>query len=65
MNYARKVQHARMHKDFSQKVYDQYRLILAGDVILNSELLKLIESWFMHHTATEDKRTFSSIDIST
>ncbi|WP_167505906.1 bacteriohemerythrin [Desulfosediminicola flagellatus] len=60
MNYAQKVQHARMHKEFSQKVYDQYRLILAGDIILNSELLKLIESWFMHHTATEDKRTFTS-----
>lgn len=64
MNCPNLVRHARMHKEFSQKVYDLYRLILSGDIVLNSELLKLIESWFIHHTANEDKRTFSSATVS-
>lgn len=62
-NYPGTVQHKRMHKEFNQKIYDQYRLILSGELVLNSEVLKLIQTWFMHHTASEDIKAFSFIAL--
>lgn len=54
--------HRRMHKDFHQKIYDLYRQVLAGEVILNTEIIGMISSWFISHTSTEDKKAFLYIN---
>ena len=60
-DYPDAARHRRMHKDFEQQVYEQYRSVLDGHVVLNTELLKLLKNWFFTHTSTEDIRTFEHI----
>lgn len=57
-NYPQLMMHRRMHKDFHQRIYDLYREALAGEIVLNSEIISLIRSWFISHTTTEDKKAF-------
>ncbi len=68
-DYPNIVQHRRMHKDFEARMYEKYRAVMAEEVVLNSELMALIRDWFVQHTGSEDKKTFtyinSSIDTNT
>jgi len=48
--------HARVHKDFDNIIYQSYRDVLDGNVVLNTKLLKLIRSWLVNHILVEDKK---------
>ena len=61
-NYPDIVRHRRMHREFEQIVYEQYRLITDGEIVLTSELLSMIKNWFIQHTQGEDIRTFRYIN---
>ena len=56
------VRHRRMHKDFELQVYEKYRMVMAGEIVLTSELLALIRNWFINHTGSQDKKTFAYIN---
>jgi len=56
------VRHRRMHKDFEQQLYEKFRMVMAGELVLRSELLAMIRYWFINHTGSEDKRTFLYIN---
>ena len=49
------VKHTRLHKDFDALIYQYYRDVRDGDLVLNSELLKVIRSWLLNHILVEDK----------
>lgn len=59
------VRHRRMHKDFELQVYEKYRMVMAGEIVLTSEILALIRHWFINHTGSEDRKTFSYINART
>lgn len=56
------VRHRRMHKEFEQQLYDKFRMAMAGELVLRSELIAMIRHWFVTHTSSEDKRTFEFIN---
>lgn len=61
-NYPEVNKHRMMHEKFHQKVYQQYRQIEAGEIVLTSEILNTIKTWFLTHTSTEDKKAFQYIN---
>ncbi len=56
MHYPNLYEHKRMHKDFENKIYSYIRDIQAGDLILDTEIMKLIRDWLFDHIAVEDKK---------
>lgn len=61
--YSDVVKHRRMHKEFDNKVYNMYRDVEDGTVLLSSELLTLVRNWFLTHTSTEDRRAFAEMRL--
>lgn len=55
------VKHCRMHKDCENLIYEKYRAVMAGEIVLNSELMMIVRDWFIQHTSNEDKKTFKHI----
>ncbi len=54
-------EHWRLHKDFDNLIYGYLRDAQKGEVpILNSELVKLLKNWLVHHILNEDRK-FSSL----
>lgn len=50
------VTHQRLHKNFTHDMY-QYRAdFQEGRTVLNTEIIKTIENWFMDHILVEDKK---------
>jgi len=56
INYPGLVEHRRLHKDFDMRAYTSYRQILAGEVVLNSEILKVMKNWLLEHISHEDQK---------
>ena len=48
--------HWRLHKEFDNRVYEQYRQFTDSGLVLTSELLSLIRSWLLRHIQVEDKK---------
>ena len=48
--------HWRMHKNFENIVYKNYRNLVDGELILNSTLLSIMENWLVQHIQVEDKK---------
>jgi len=59
------VRHRRMHKDFELQLYEKFRMVMAGELVLRSELIAMIRHWFVTHTGSEDKRAFEYIHSTT
>ncbi len=50
-------EHWRLHKDFDNLIYGYLRDTQKGGVpILNSELVKLLKNWLVHHILSEDMK---------
>lgn len=60
--YPHIVRHRRMHKDFEQQLYEKFRMVMDGEIVLRSELIAMIRHWFLTHTSSEDKRAFEYIN---
>lgn len=60
--YPEAARHRRMHKEFELQLYEKFRLVMAGELVLQSELIALIRHWFINHTGSEDRRTFAYIN---
>ena len=56
IGYSDIVKHARLHKDFDNLIYQYYRQVCDGEIVLNTELLKVIKSWLLNHILVEDKK---------
>jgi hemerythrin-like metal-binding protein len=56
MGYPDLFEHKRIHKDFDNKIYAYIRDIQAGELVLDTEILKIIKNWLYGHIATEDKK---------
>jgi hemerythrin len=56
IDYPGLVEHRRLHKDFDTRAYASYREILAGQVVLNSEILKVMKNWLLEHILHEDQK---------
>jgi hemerythrin-like metal-binding protein len=56
MGYPNLFEHKRIHKDFDNKIYTYLRDIQAGELVLDTEILKIIKKWLYEHIATEDKK---------
>ncbi len=48
--------HKRFHQDFMGKIEKIIWDISAGTHVLNSEIIKTIENWLMHHILKEDQK---------
>lgn len=59
--YPHIVRHRRMHKEFELQLYEKFRLVMGGEMVLQSELIALIRNWFINHTSSEDKKAFEYI----
>jgi len=64
-SYPNIVRHRRMHKDFELQLYEKFRMVMAGELALRSELIAMIRHWFITHTGSEDKRAFEFIHSTT
>lgn len=60
--YPGAARHRRMHKEFGLQLYEKYRMAMAGELVLRSELMAMIRHWFTSHTTSEDKTTFQYIN---
>ena len=56
LGYPSIASHARVHKDFDNIIYQSYRDVLDGNIVLNTRLLKLVRSWLLNHILVEDKK---------
>ncbi len=56
IDYPGIVEHLRMHKEFDNLMYKISRDITDGQIILPSEIMKIIKNWFLEHIVTEDKK---------
>jgi hemerythrin len=56
INYPMAYNHWRMHKDFEKIVYENYRDLEKGEIILNSHLLSLMKNWLLDHIQIQDKK---------
>ena len=56
INYPDAFNHWRLHKDFEIIVYENYRKLKEGGLILNSHLLSLMKNWFIQHIMIEDQK---------
>jgi hemerythrin-like metal-binding protein len=59
------VRHRRMHKEFELQLYEKFRMVMAKELVLRSELIAMIRHWFLSHTSSEDKRAFEFIRSTT
>lgn len=59
------VRHRRMHKEFELQIYEKFRMVMSGELVLRSELIAMIRHWFINHTSSEDKRAFEFIRSAT
>ena len=48
--------HSQLHKDFIARIERIEGDFQAGNPMLNSELIKLIENWLVHHILNEDTK---------
>mgnify|MGYP001557028167 CR=1 FL=1 len=48
--------HKKLHDDFNQKINKMYYDHVSGDIILNSQLMKLLQNWLKDHILDEDKK---------
>ncbi len=48
--------HTLMHKNFIKKLDQLVLQIHQGTIVLNSEIIKLIENWFVDHILKEDQK---------
>jgi hemerythrin len=56
INYPDLVSHKRLHKDFDNIIYKYHRDIDAGELIINTEILKKIKEWLVKHILVQDKK---------
>jgi len=56
MGYPGIVGHVRLHNAFNDRIYQSYRDVCAGRIVLNAELLKMIKTWLLNHILVEDKK---------
>jgi hemerythrin len=56
MNFPGIVEHVRLHKYFDTLIYQTFREDHDGNIVLNTELLKMIKNWLLDHIMVEDKK---------
>jgi hemerythrin len=56
IQYPDLVQHRRIHKDFENQIYTYNREIAAGQIILNSRIMKTLKTWLLTHIMDEDQK---------
>ena len=56
ITYPDLIAHRRIHKDFDNKIYQYYREMLDGRIVLNSTIMKMIKGWLLEHIMHEDKK---------
>ena len=56
IDYPEVVAHRRIHKDFDTLIYSYNRDIREGNIVLNTEIIKLMENWLLDHILIEDKK---------
>jgi len=56
IGYPDLVRHMRMHKDFDALIYRYNRDLNDGEIILGTELIKIIKDWLLEHIRVEDKK---------
>ncbi len=57
INYPGIQAHWRLHKDFDSQIYGYLRDAQNEEMsILNSELVKILKNWLVHHILTEDMK---------
>lgn len=50
-------EHWRLHKDFDSLIYGYLRDSQKGEIpVLNSELVKILQNWLLHHILIEDMK---------
>ena len=49
-------EHRRLHRDFALQFDEFHRQYREGLVVLNSEIMKWLQDWFLDHLATEDRK---------
>lgn len=56
INYPGLFEHRRLHKDFANQIYQYNRALNKGEMLLNSEIMKIVRSWLVDHILKEDKK---------
>lgn len=56
IGYPELASHWRQHKNFDYKVFEYLRHIEKGGIVLNTEIIKVIRDWLIHHILHEDMK---------
>lgn len=48
--------HRHEHREFYRKIDEMYRNHVNGDIILNSQLMKMLQNWLTDHIMVEDMK---------
>ena len=56
INYPAAAQHRRLHKNFDSIIYEKFRMLEDGGLVLNSTLLSLMKNWLQEHIQVEDQK---------
>ncbi len=56
VEYPEALSHRRLHKDFDNLIYEKFRMIQFGDVVLTSEIIQMMKNWLHDHILIEDKK---------
>ncbi len=62
INYPGLERHKQEHDDFRIKIVGYQKELEAGDLILNSEVMKILMNWLTQHILTQDKGYSSYAD---
>ncbi|MBA3013912.1 MAG: bacteriohemerythrin [Proteobacteria bacterium] len=56
INYPELFEHRRLHRDFATQIYQFNREVNKGEIILSTDIIKMIRDWLVHHILQEDKK---------
>jgi len=56
IGYPSLAEHRRLHEEFTARMRGYRTAIAAGELVLNSDLVKTMIRWVRDHLATEDRK---------
>ena len=56
IKYPGVVEHRRIHKDFDNQIYKYNREFLEGQIVLRTEIMKVLKNWLLEHILHEDQK---------
>lgn len=62
LGYPGLAEHEKEHCDFYQKIENMYQNHVSGEIVLNSQLMKMLQNWLTQHIMVEDMKLVPFLD---